>query len=67
MDLSYITQGETALQRALSILQQHTSWQAETMLVKPGRLLPLLLHARKALGRRNESGKGRFASLIPPA
>ncbi|XP_010578307.1 PREDICTED: steroidogenic acute regulatory protein, mitochondrial-like [Haliaeetus leucocephalus] len=32
MDLSYITQGETALQRALSILQQHTSWQAETML-----------------------------------
>ncbi|KAM9281976.1 steroidogenic acute regulatory protein, mitochondrial-like [Cariama cristata] len=32
MDLSYITQGETALQRALSILQQHTSWQAEMML-----------------------------------
>ncbi|NXA26852.1 STAR protein, partial [Ibidorhyncha struthersii] len=32
MDLSYITQGETALQRALSILQQHTGWQAETML-----------------------------------
>ncbi|NXF50334.1 STAR protein, partial [Oceanites oceanicus] len=31
-DLSYITQGETALQRALSILQQHTSWRAETML-----------------------------------
>ncbi|KAM7102951.1 steroidogenic acute regulatory protein, mitochondrial-like [Ciconia maguari] len=31
-DLSYITQGEMALQRALSILQQHTSWQAETML-----------------------------------
>ncbi|XP_074011069.1 steroidogenic acute regulatory protein, mitochondrial-like [Numenius arquata] len=31
-DLSYITQGETALQGALSILQQHTSWQAETML-----------------------------------
>uniref|UniRef100_A0A8C8BLK8 Steroidogenic acute regulatory protein, mitochondrial n=1 Tax=Otus sunia TaxID=257818 RepID=A0A8C8BLK8_9STRI len=32
VDLSYITQGETALQRALSILQQHTSWQAETLL-----------------------------------
>ncbi|KFO91273.1 hypothetical protein N320_05986, partial [Buceros rhinoceros silvestris] len=32
VDLSYITQGERALQRALSILQQHTSWQAETML-----------------------------------
>ncbi|NWH50533.1 STAR protein, partial [Fregata magnificens] len=32
VDLSYITQGETALQRALSILQQHTGWQAETML-----------------------------------
>ncbi|KAF1504068.1 Steroidogenic acute regulatory protein, mitochondrial, partial [Megadyptes antipodes antipodes] len=32
VDLFYITQGETALQRALSILQQHTSWQAETML-----------------------------------
>ncbi|KFQ97723.1 hypothetical protein Y956_12793, partial [Nipponia nippon] len=32
VDLSYINQGETALQRALSILQQHTSWQAETML-----------------------------------
>ncbi|NWY51440.1 STAR protein, partial [Chionis minor] len=31
MDLSYITQGETALQRALSILQQRTSWQPETM------------------------------------
>ncbi|NXO05405.1 STAR protein, partial [Rhinopomastus cyanomelas] len=31
-DLSYITQGEAALQRALSILQQHTRWQAETML-----------------------------------
>ncbi|OPJ84775.1 steroidogenic acute regulatory protein, mitochondrial [Patagioenas fasciata monilis] len=32
MDLSYIAQGERALQRALSILQQHTGWQAETML-----------------------------------
>ncbi|XP_050755236.1 steroidogenic acute regulatory protein, mitochondrial-like [Gymnogyps californianus] len=32
VDFSYITQGETALQRALGILQQHTSWQAETML-----------------------------------
>ncbi|XP_064321065.1 steroidogenic acute regulatory protein, mitochondrial-like [Phalacrocorax carbo] len=32
VDLSYITQGETALQQALSILQQHTSWQAETTL-----------------------------------
>ncbi|NXW65340.1 STAR protein, partial [Eurystomus gularis] len=32
MDLSYITQGERALQRALSILQHHTSWQAEMML-----------------------------------
>nr|XP_009487513.1 PREDICTED: steroidogenic acute regulatory protein, mitochondrial-like [Pelecanus crispus] len=32
VDLSYITQGETALQQALSILQQHTGWQAETML-----------------------------------
>ncbi|NXQ98416.1 STAR protein, partial [Sagittarius serpentarius] len=30
VDLSYITQGETALQQALSILQQDTSWQAET-------------------------------------
>ncbi|NWS75761.1 STAR protein, partial [Crotophaga sulcirostris] len=30
--LSYITQGETALQRALSILQQDTSWQTETTL-----------------------------------
>ncbi|XP_075280233.1 steroidogenic acute regulatory protein, mitochondrial-like [Opisthocomus hoazin] len=28
----YITQGETALERALSILQQHTSWQAEVIL-----------------------------------
>ncbi|NWR59097.1 STAR protein, partial [Bucorvus abyssinicus] len=32
VDFSYVTQGERALQRALSILQQHTSWQAETML-----------------------------------
>ncbi|NWI91302.1 STAR protein, partial [Pitta sordida] len=32
LELSYITQGERALQRALSILQQHSSWQAETML-----------------------------------
>ncbi|KFP25414.1 hypothetical protein N325_05177, partial [Colius striatus] len=32
VDLSYITQGERALQQALSILQQHTSWQTETML-----------------------------------
>ncbi|XP_009889240.1 PREDICTED: steroidogenic acute regulatory protein, mitochondrial-like [Charadrius vociferus] len=32
VDLSYIAQGETALQRALSILQQHAGWQAETML-----------------------------------
>ncbi|NXO59135.1 STAR protein, partial [Aramus guarauna] len=32
VDLSYIAQGERALQRALSILQQPTSWQAETML-----------------------------------
>ncbi|XP_009554282.2 steroidogenic acute regulatory protein, mitochondrial [Cuculus canorus] len=32
VDLSYIIQGERALQRALSILQQHTSWQTETML-----------------------------------
>ncbi|NWW90808.1 STAR protein, partial [Rhynochetos jubatus] len=32
VDLSYIAQGETALQRALSILQQHASWQAEMML-----------------------------------
>ncbi|NXL61824.1 STAR protein, partial [Chordeiles acutipennis] len=32
VDLSYITQGEAALQRALSILHQHASWQAETML-----------------------------------
>ncbi|XP_010019386.1 PREDICTED: steroidogenic acute regulatory protein, mitochondrial-like [Nestor notabilis] len=31
-DLSYVTQGEAALQQALSILQQHTSWQAEMML-----------------------------------
>ncbi|XP_009078018.1 PREDICTED: steroidogenic acute regulatory protein, mitochondrial-like [Acanthisitta chloris] len=30
MDLFYITQGERALQWALSILQQHSSWQAET-------------------------------------
>ncbi|NXE84011.1 STAR protein, partial [Cochlearius cochlearius] len=32
VDLSFIAQGETALQRALSILQQPTSWQAETVL-----------------------------------
>ncbi|NXM73007.1 STAR protein, partial [Serilophus lunatus] len=32
VELSYITQGERALQQALSILQQHRSWQAETML-----------------------------------
>ncbi|XP_054061371.1 steroidogenic acute regulatory protein, mitochondrial-like [Rissa tridactyla] len=32
MDLSYITQGEMALQRALGILQKHTGWQAETVL-----------------------------------
>ncbi|XP_061229880.1 steroidogenic acute regulatory protein, mitochondrial-like [Neopsephotus bourkii] len=32
VDLSYITQGEAALQQALSILQQHTSWQAEMIL-----------------------------------
>ncbi|NWX51590.1 STAR protein, partial [Steatornis caripensis] len=32
VNLSYIAQGERALQQALSILQQHTSWQAETML-----------------------------------
>ncbi|NWH20537.1 STAR protein, partial [Grus americana] len=32
VDRSYIAQGETALQRALSILQQPTSWQAETTL-----------------------------------
>ncbi|NWS40020.1 STAR protein, partial [Probosciger aterrimus] len=32
VDLAYITQGEAALQRALSILQHHTSWQAEMML-----------------------------------
>ncbi|XP_064518145.1 steroidogenic acute regulatory protein, mitochondrial-like isoform X1 [Pseudopipra pipra] len=32
VDLSYIRQGERALQRALSILQQHTSWQAEPVL-----------------------------------
>ncbi|NWU91772.1 STAR protein, partial [Upupa epops] len=32
LELSYITRGEAALQRALSILQQHSSWQAETML-----------------------------------
>ncbi|KAK2545131.1 steroidogenic acute regulatory protein [Columba livia] len=32
VDVSYIAQGERALQRALSILQQHTGWQAETML-----------------------------------
>ncbi|NXV11712.1 STAR protein, partial [Cepphus grylle] len=31
VDLSYVTQGETALQRALGILQQHTGWQAETV------------------------------------
>ncbi|NXS61572.1 STAR protein, partial [Brachypteracias leptosomus] len=32
VDFSYITQGERALQQALSILQHHTGWQAETML-----------------------------------
>uniref|UniRef100_A0A672UFZ9 Steroidogenic acute regulatory protein, mitochondrial n=1 Tax=Strigops habroptila TaxID=2489341 RepID=A0A672UFZ9_STRHB len=32
VDLSYTTQGEAALQQSLSILQQHTSWQAEMML-----------------------------------
>jgi len=63
----YITQGETALERALSILQQHTSWQAEVILVKPGPLLPLQFRARKALWRRNESGEGRYPTLIPPA
>ncbi|XP_009979426.1 PREDICTED: steroidogenic acute regulatory protein, mitochondrial-like, partial [Tauraco erythrolophus] len=30
-DLSYVTQGETALRQALGILQQHTGWQAEMM------------------------------------
>ncbi|XP_035167772.1 steroidogenic acute regulatory protein, mitochondrial-like isoform X1 [Oxyura jamaicensis] len=33
-DLSYIHQGERALQRALSILQHPPSWQAEAVLVK---------------------------------
>ncbi|XP_068807277.1 steroidogenic acute regulatory protein, mitochondrial-like [Struthio camelus] len=32
LDLSYVSQGERALRRALGILQQHDSWQAETML-----------------------------------
>ncbi|NXI56787.1 STAR protein, partial [Chloroceryle aenea] len=32
MDFSYITRGEMALQRALRILQHHSTWQAETML-----------------------------------
>ncbi|NXE23542.1 STAR protein, partial [Ardeotis kori] len=32
VDRSYVTQGERALQRALSILQHHASWQAETTL-----------------------------------
>ncbi|NXG52537.1 STAR protein, partial [Psilopogon haemacephalus] len=32
VDLSYITQGEKAFQQALSILQHHTSWQAEVMM-----------------------------------
>ncbi|NXY80523.1 STAR protein, partial [Glareola pratincola] len=32
VDLSYITQGERALQRALGILQQHAGWQVETAL-----------------------------------
>ncbi|XP_054238711.1 steroidogenic acute regulatory protein, mitochondrial-like [Indicator indicator] len=32
VDLSYSTQGERALQQALSILQRHTSWQAEVMM-----------------------------------
>ncbi|NXG65509.1 STAR protein, partial [Hemiprocne comata] len=32
LDISYISQGERALQRALSILQQHISWRAETRL-----------------------------------
>ncbi|KAM6347425.1 steroidogenic acute regulatory protein, mitochondrial-like [Alca torda] len=31
VDLSYVTQGETALQRALGILQQHMGWQEETV------------------------------------
>lgn len=47
VDLSYIAQGERALQRALSILQQHTGWQAETMLVKSKHLSPSLLRAEK--------------------
>ncbi|XP_027548893.1 steroidogenic acute regulatory protein, mitochondrial-like [Neopelma chrysocephalum] len=34
LDLSYIRQGERALQQALSILQQHTSWQAEPVLAE---------------------------------
>ncbi|NXE13065.1 STAR protein, partial [Lophotis ruficrista] len=32
VDRSYVTQGERALQRALSILQHHAGWQAETTL-----------------------------------
>ncbi|NXL46797.1 STAR protein, partial [Podilymbus podiceps] len=32
VDLSYVARGETALQRALSILQHQPRWQAETML-----------------------------------
>ncbi|NXX96015.1 STAR protein, partial [Centropus bengalensis] len=32
VDLSYIAQGERALQQALSILQEHTSWQTEAKL-----------------------------------
>nr|XP_025960581.1 steroidogenic acute regulatory protein, mitochondrial-like [Dromaius novaehollandiae] len=31
VDLSYVSQGERALQRALGILQQHDGWQAETV------------------------------------
>ncbi|KAM6390475.1 steroidogenic acute regulatory protein, mitochondrial-like [Pluvialis apricaria] len=31
VDLPYITQAEAALQRALSILQQHAGWQAQTL------------------------------------
>lgn len=61
MDLSFIAQGERALQRALSILQQPAGWQAETLLVKPGCLLPFTAPRQKS-SRGEEGAWGREIS-----
>ncbi|XP_074731768.1 steroidogenic acute regulatory protein, mitochondrial-like [Strix uralensis] len=58
VDLSYISQGETALQRALSILQQHTSWQAETLLVSPATSCLRCLTPEKLSGGEMSLGRG---------